>query len=105
MKANYYVMPALGSKKEIIVETVCEWFDVTWEQLGKKSRKREYVVPRQVCMYLCKKLTRASLPRIGREFGNKHHTTVLHSINKIEELRHQDRDLDRQLEIFLDAFK
>jgi chromosomal replication initiator protein len=56
-------------------------------------------------MYLCKKLTGASLPQIGREFGDKHHTTVLHSIKKIEELRQTDKDVNRQIHMFLDAFK
>ena len=44
-------------------------------------------MPRQVAMYLCKPLTNASLPEIGRSFGGKHHSTVIHSIKKIEELR------------------
>jgi chromosomal replication initiator protein len=48
-------------------------------------------------MYLAKELTPASLPQIGREFGGKHHTTVLHSIQKIERLRKTDRDLNRLL--------
>jgi len=46
-----------------------------------------------------------SLPQIGREFGNKHHTTVLHSINKIEEARQRDRELNRLLQTFIDSFK
>jgi chromosomal replication initiator protein len=62
-------------------------------------------MPRQICMYLCKKVTGSSLPQIGREFGDKHHTTVLHSINKIEELRQRDRDLNKQIQVFLDSFK
>ena len=56
-------------------------------------------------MYLCKKLTRASLPQIGRDFGNKHHTTVLHSINKIEAMRQQDKELNRIIQTFMDSFK
>ena len=56
-------------------------------------------------MYFCKKLTGVSLPQIGREFGNKHHTTVLHSINKIEGLRQTDRDLNRLLQTLIDSFK
>jgi chromosomal replication initiator protein len=56
-------------------------------------------------MYLCKKMTRMSLPQIGREFGNKHHTTVLHSVNKIETTRQGDRELNRLLQTFTDSFK
>jgi chromosomal replication initiator protein len=54
-------------------------------------------------MYLVKQLTHASLPEIGRQFGGKHHTTVLHSINKIETLRHTDKDLNRTLSRLLDT--
>jgi len=54
-------------------------------------------------MYLAKELTTASLPQIGREFGGKHHTTVLHSINKISELRQSDRDLNRLLNKLRDS--
>ena len=56
-------------------------------QLKEKSNRKEIVVPRQVAMYLVKELTQASLPEIGRAFGGKHHTTVIHSINKIERQR------------------
>jgi chromosomal replication initiator protein len=48
-------------------------------------------------MYLAKHLTEASLPEIGRQFGGKHHTTVLHSVEKIEETRKTDKDLNRML--------
>ena len=51
--------------------------------------------PRQIAMYLAKELTNASLPEIGRAFGGKHHTTVLHSINKIEQLRHTDAGFEQ----------
>jgi chromosomal replication initiator protein len=55
------------------------------------------VYPRQIAMYLAKQLTEASLPEIGRQFGGKHHTTVLHSVEKITELRKSDKDLNRLL--------
>lgn len=58
--------------------------------LKSKSNTRVIAFPRQVAMYLCKTLTSASLPEIGREFGGKHHSTVLHSINKIANLRDKD---------------
>ena len=54
-------------------------------------------------MYLVKQLTSASLPEIGRQFGGKHHTTVLHSINKIETLRLTDKDLNRTISRLLDT--
>ena len=52
-----------------------------------KNNSRSVVFPRQIAMYLAKHLTEASLPEIGRQFGGKHHTTVMHSIDKIEEQR------------------
>ena len=58
--------------------------------------------PRQIAMYLAKHLTDASLPEIGRQFGGKHHTTVLHSIEKIEESRKTDKDLNRLLNKMLE---
>ncbi len=55
-------------------------------------------------MYLVKELTHASLPEIGRAFGGKHHTTVLHSIQKIEKLRQTDPDLNRTIHSLIDSF-
>ena len=55
-------------------------------------------------MYLAKELTTASLLEIGRTLGNKHHTTVLHSIHKIDDLRHKDQDLNRLLHSLIDSF-
>ena len=55
-------------------------------------------------MYLVKELTQASLPEIGRAFGGKHHTTVLHSIQKIEQLRQTDADLNRMIHSIIDSF-
>jgi chromosomal replication initiator protein len=56
-------------------------------------------------MYLCKELTPASLPEIGRHFGGKHHTTVLHSVRKIEELRQTDPDLNRLVHSLVDSLQ
>ena len=60
-------------------------------QLKQKTNEQKIAYPRQIAMYLVKELTQASLPEIGRAFGGKHHTTVLHSVSKIEELRQRDR--------------
>jgi chromosomal replication initiator protein len=56
-------------------------------------------------MYLVKELTSASLPEIGRAFGGKHHTTVIHSINKIEKERHIDPELNRILHRLMDSLQ
>lgn len=71
---------------ELIQKIVADYYNLKVADLKSKSNTRNIAVPRQVAMYLCKTLTKASLPEIGREFGGKHHTTVLHSINKISGL-------------------
>jgi chromosomal replication initiator protein len=82
---------------------VAERFNLLPSQLKQKSNARQIAYPRQVAMYLAKELTQASLPEIGRCFGGKHHTTVLHSIQKIEQLRHKDVDLNRLLHSLIDS--
>jgi len=82
---------------ESIQRSVAEEFGMRVTDLKQKNNSRNVVVPRQIAMYLAKQLTEASLPEIGRQFGNKHHTTVMHSISKIDELRRTDKDLHRVL--------
>ena len=67
-----------------IKRVVAEKFDIKVNDLKSKSRRRELVTPRQIAMYLARQLTNESLPQIGRKFGNKDHTTVIHSIKKVE---------------------
>jgi len=64
-------------------------------EIKAKNNSRAIVYPRQIAMYLAKHLTEASLPEIGRQFGGKHHTTVLHSVEKIDLVRKADKDLNR----------
>jgi chromosomal replication initiator protein len=82
---------------ESIQRAVAEQFGMRVSDLKQKNNSRNVVVPRQIAMYLAKQMTEASLPEIGRQFGNKHHTTVMHSIAKIDELRRTDKDLHRVL--------
>jgi chromosomal replication initiator protein len=82
---------------EAIQRAVSEQFGMRISDLKQKNNSRNVVVPRQIAMYLAKQMTEASLPEIGRQFGNKHHTTVMHSIGKIDELRRTDKDLHRTL--------
>ena len=65
--------------------------------LRVRCRRWVFLLPRQIAMYIARQLTGASLQEIGRQFGGMHHTTVLHSINKIETLRLLDQDLDRSI--------
>ncbi len=80
-----------------IQKAVAEQFGLRVAEIKAKNNSRAIVYPRQIAMYLSKHLTEASLPEIGRQFGGKHHTTVMHSIDKIEEARKTDKDLNRLL--------
>jgi chromosomal replication initiator protein len=82
---------------EAIQKTVAEQFGLRLPEIKAKNNSRQIVFPRQIAMYLAKHLTEASLPEIGRQFGGKHHTTVLHSIDKIDKQRQADKDLNRTL--------
>ena len=82
---------------ESIQRAVAEQFGMRVAELKQKNNSRSVVVPRQIAMYLAKQMTEASLPEIGRQFGGKHHTTVMHSIGKIDELKRTDKDLTRML--------
>jgi chromosomal replication initiator protein len=88
-----------------IQKAVAEKYGIKQSQLKEKSNTKTIVVPRQVAMYLVKELTTASLPEIGRAFGGKHHTTVIHSIGKIERLRQSDPDLNRLLHSLMDSLQ
>jgi chromosomal replication initiator protein len=88
---------------ESVLRAVAEKFSMQPQQLKQKSNTRQIAYPRQIAMYLMKDLTQASLPEIGRVFGGKHHTTVLHSVQKIERLRQTDTDLNRLIHSLIDS--
>jgi chromosomal replication initiator protein len=79
---------------ESIQRAVAEQFGMRVTELKQKNNSRAVVVPRQIAMFLAKQMTEASLPEIGRQFGGKHHTTVMHSIHKIDEQRRADKSLN-----------
>jgi chromosomal replication initiator protein len=76
-----------------IQELVCERFDVTLAELTGDRRSQNIVYPRQVAMYLSRELTDSSLPKIGKEFGGRDHTTVIHATSKIARLIREDRSV------------
>ncbi len=78
---------------DMIMRAVASFFSLKPAQLKTKNNSRPIAVPRQIAMFICKELTNQSLPQIGRDFGGKHHTTVLHSIRKIESLRKKDPEI------------
>ncbi|HUS12178.1 MAG TPA: chromosomal replication initiator protein DnaA [Pyrinomonadaceae bacterium] len=82
---------------EQVQKTVAIAYRLTAAQLISKTNSREIAFPRQIAMYLCKQLTKHSYPEIGRAFGGKHHTTVMHSCAKIQSLSSADAMFQRQL--------
>ncbi len=85
-----------------IARAVAAHYSLSVEEMKAKSNSRAIAVPRQVAMYLCKRLTRHSFPEIGREFGGKHHTTVMHSVEKIDKLAKDDRNFHNEIKDLID---
>lgn len=93
-----YLIPGSSERRvtmDSVLRAVAEEFKLQPAQLKQKSNAHPISYPRQIAMYLIKDLTHSSLPEIGRMFGGKHHTTVLHSVHKIDKLRQKDADLNR----------
>jgi len=88
-----------------IQKAVCEEFRVTLTDMTSKRRARIIARPRQVAMYLSKKLTKRSLPDIGRRFGGRDHTTVMHAVKRIDSLRAEDAGFNAQIEAVESALK
>jgi chromosomal replication initiator protein len=91
-----------GLSLERIGRTVANHYKLSVEEIKSKNNSRSIAVPRQVAMYLCKRLTKASYPEIGREFGGKHHTTVMHSYDKIDALQRDDRNFHKTISELID---
>ena len=79
---------------EVIQKFVADFYQLKLVDLKSRNNSKSIALPRQIAMYLCKALTNASLPEIGKSFGGKHHSTVIHSIRKIEGLRKRDGDFN-----------
>jgi chromosomal replication initiator protein len=90
---------------EMIQKFVADHFNIKLADIKAKNNSKAVVVPRQIAMYLTKTLTGASLPDIGKGFGGKHHSTVIHSVQKVEEQRRRDPDFDRLIHSFVQAFQ
>jgi len=90
---------------EIIQKFVADYYQLKLAELKSRNNSKSVAIPRQVAMYLCKNLTHASLPEIGRSFGGKHHSTVIHSIRKIEDLRKRDGNFNTIINSFLESFR
>jgi len=92
-----------GITIEQIQKTVASRYRLRVEDIKSKNNSRQIAFPRQVAMYLCKRLTKHSFPEVGREFGGKHHTTVIHSVEKIEMLVSKDQNFHRVVSDLIDS--
>jgi chromosomal replication initiator protein len=90
---------------ESIQKFVADHYNLKMADLKSRNNSKSIAMPRQIAMYLCKSLTHASLPEIGRSFGGKHHSTVIHSIRKVEDLRKRDPDFNSQIHNYLEDFR
>jgi chromosomal replication initiator protein len=89
---------------DMIQKFVADHYSLKISDLKARNNSKSVALPRQIAMYMTKQLTRASLPDIGKGFGGKHHSTVIHSIRKIKGMRSTDPDFDRLIEGFLESF-
>lgn len=88
-----------------IQKFVAEFYQMKLADLKSRNNSKSVAMPRQVAMYLCKNLTNASLPEIGKSFGGKHHSTVIHSIRKVEEMRQTDAVFNNQIHSLLQSLQ
>ena len=84
---------------EDIQRKVAEHWSIRLTDMASARRARAVARPRQVAMYLCKQLTTRSLPEIGRRFGNRDHTTVMHAVSRVTELMEQDSEFQERVEL------
>ena len=89
---------------EVVQKFVSNFYQLKPADLKSRNNSKSVTQPRQIAMYLCKNLTSASLPHIGKSFGGKHHSTVIHSIRKVEERRKQDGDFNTLINSFMQSF-
>ena len=90
---------------EKIQKIICHRFKIKTSQLKSKNNSPKIAFPRQIAMYLAKELTNSSLPEIGKKFGGKHHTTVIHSIRKIERMRNDDPEFNKEINSLMSSIQ
>ena len=88
-----------------IQKFVADHYRLKVADLKARNNAKSVALPRQIAMYMGKSLTKASLPDIGKAFGGKHHSTVIHSVRKIKTLRQTDPEFDKVIQDFLDSFR
>ena len=95
-----FISKGIGEKNDVhrIQKMVSEYFQISVEDIRSKKRSSNISFPRQIAMYLCRTLTNESFPKIGTEFGGKDHSTVMHSVEKIENEIKVNKDLANIIE-------
>ena len=88
---------------DMIQKFVANYYQLRVSDLKSRNSSKAVALPRQIAMFLCKTLTNASLPQIGKSFGGKHHSTVIHSIRKIETRCKNDQDFHTLVNSFLET--
>jgi len=88
-----------------IQKSVAEYYKLSVDNLIARSNARHVLLPRQVAMYICKRLTKKSYPEIARQFGGKHHTTVIHSVEKVDHLMSTDSEVNRTVQRLIESLK
>ena len=78
---------------EMVIQTVSDHFHISIDEMRSKKKSQNIVLPRQIAMFLARKLTKHSLPEIGKAFGGRDHTTVMHSCTKIEQAVHTNKEI------------
>ncbi|MDR3642792.1 MAG: chromosomal replication initiator protein DnaA [Candidatus Doudnabacteria bacterium] len=106
-QAKTILSSIISSKKRItsakkIAEMVAEFYNVNMEDLIKQSRKKEFVKPRQVAMYLIRKELENSFPSIGDFFGGRDHTTVMHAVEKVDNLIKEKENFKQEVDLIMD---
>ncbi len=108
--AKEALKPIISKEKKVVTiiqiqEYIAKQFNVKKDDLISKSNKRDIAHPRQIAMYIVKKLTKTPLNEIGHTFGGKHHSTVLHSIKKVETNMGKDHEFARKINSYLKFFE
>jgi len=96
-------------EKAVTIDTiqkfVADYYRLKMVDLKSRNNSKSVAMPRQVAMYLCKTLTSASLPEIGKSFGGKHHSTVIHSIRKVEDMRQRDPSFNTLIHTLIESVR
>jgi chromosomal replication initiator protein len=102
---DFVLDDARAPSVEQVIRATSTYYGMKPAQLKAKNNSRPIAQPRQVAMYICKQVTGLSLPQIGREFGGKHHTTVLHSVRKVDSMRKKDAEISAAINKILNSLR